>query len=103
MKTTVSLVCLSSFLLFFCLFLQSIMIFDDPSFCILTWSGMNKLEGQVTVHLAAHATEDELDLDAVADHHPEEVVLVAGLRQTGGREVGLVRDLGAWVNILQFK
>ena len=79
------------------------MIFDDPSFCILTWSGMNKLEGQVTVHLAAHATEDELDLDAVADHHPEEVVLVAGLRQTGGREVGLVRDLGAWVNILQFK
>ena len=77
------------------------MIFDDPSFCILTWSGMNKLEGQVTVHLAAHATEDELDLDAVADHHPEEVVLVAGLRQTGGREVGLVRDLGAWVNILQ--
>ena len=55
---------------------------------------MNQFEGQVTVHLPAHAAEDELDLDGVADDHPEEVVLVPGVRQAGAGQVGLVSHFG---------
>ena len=60
----------------------------------MTWSGMNQFEGQVTVHLPAHAAEDELDLDGVADDHPEEVVLVPGVRQARAGQVGLVGHFG---------
>ena len=59
-----------------------------------TWSGMNQLEGQVAVHLPAHAAEDEFDFNVVADDHAEKVVLVAGVRQARAGEVGLVSDLG---------
>ena len=55
---------------------------------------MNQLEGQVTVHLPAHAAEYELDLDVVADDHAEEVILVPCVRQARAGEVGLVSDLG---------
>ena len=41
---------------------------------------MNQFEGQVAVHLPAHAAEDELDLDGVADDHPEEIILVPCVR-----------------------
>ena len=54
---------------------------------------MNQFEGQVAVHLPAHAAEDELDLDGVADDHPEEIILVPCVRQARAGQVGLVSHL----------
>ena len=58
-----------------------------------TWSWVNKFERKVCLQLSAHATEDEFDLDTVADHDTQEVILVTRVRQAGGREVGLISDL----------
>ena len=54
---------------------------------------MNKFERKVCLQLSAHATEDEFDLDTVADHDTKEVILVTRVCEAGGREVGLISDL----------
>lgn len=43
---------------------------------------MDQLEGEVSLQLAPHPAEDQLDLDAVADHHAQQVVDVPRLSQT---------------------
>ena len=44
---------------------------------------MDQLEGEVSLQLAPHPAEDQLDLDAVADHHTQQVVHISRISQAG--------------------
>ena len=61
---------------------------------------MYQFKRKVSLELSPHATENDFDLDTVADHHPQQVVAISSLRQAGGGQVELVIYLTITTNIL---
>ena len=54
---------------------------------------MNQFKGQINLQLAPHGCQHQLDLDTVANHHSQEVILAPRVRKAGGGQIALVRDL----------